>query len=307
MSPMYTVAQITAVLDNGLSFTLSEEVANNITTLATDMGLKMNRVAEHVVIPRQVQSSEDTFVRRKEPVSSIPRPVGLEAVIATIRLTLNKMTAKTSITARDTIAQIVEDTIQSTPEHLHRVVHYILELASINKMNSLPSAEMVHYLQTNSPQIKPIITDYIGIWTERYETVKYVDPDEDYDEYCVINAQNLQRRSQSLFLTNLVRVGTKPMKLVLDIICKLLNLIDTNKASMDHRFINNEWIENVAILCSENMGAGLSDDEQEVYVRIQEYINALAVFRTMSASERPDGIGSKLICSVINIMEIIDI
>ena len=315
---VYTASQIQGVLDAGLSFTLSDTVVQNITKLMEDMSLSTASVRAHVVVPKVCVKQEDVFVRRKEPVSSIPRPTGIEGVIATLRLTMNKVTAKTMPATQETVVQILADAVASPdPEYLPRIVRYLFESMSGNKINSRPLAEMMGALNARFPAMKTIIDDTVqNVLPGQYADIRYVDPDDDYDEYCVVNAQNLWRRARSLFLTNLVRTKVYPAAQVIHLTDALLGMIEARQTEAAQKCINNELIENIEILCIDDMlragapvgggggggGAGGGAGE-DLRPRIIARVRALESIRAVPASQRPAGLSSKLMCSCINIIE----
>jgi hypothetical protein len=299
-TPSYTISQIKGVLDAGLSFALSDVAVQNIVKLSEDMGLGTPSTTPRVVIPKLSTKQEDVFVRRKDPVSSIPKPTGIEAVIATIRLTMNKVTAKTVATAQETVIQLGENVAETSPENLGGVVSYLFEIMSGNKINSRPLADMMHAICTRFPAIKTMIDGHVADMPKKYEDIRYVDPDEDYDEYCVTNAQNQRRRAKSMFLVNLVRTGAYPVSIVIALLTTLLTTIHGQKEVEEKKFINNELIEHVEIMCVEDM---LLREGEGGAQQIMASVRELEAIRGMRADQRPKGLSSKLMCSCINILE----
>ena len=296
VSPSYTLSQIRGILDAGLSFTLSDTVMQNIVKLSTDMGLSPPPANPRIVIPKLSTKQEDVFVRRKEPTSSLPKLVGLEAAIATIRLTMNKVTAKTVITAQETMIQLLENTMETMPENIGHITSYLFEIMSGNKINSRPLEDMMCVLCRQFPVINPLVDRYVAAVSDNYRDIRYVDPDEDYDEYCVTNAQNQRRRAKSLFLVNLVRAGAYPTSTVVHLLTILVDTIYAQKDMVEKKFINNELIEHVEIMCVEDM---MRDGHEEILARVREFES----IREMRADQRPKGLSSKLMCSCINILE----
>jgi hypothetical protein len=74
--------------------------------------------------------------------------------------------------------------------------------------------------------LKSVYSVDLNTYTELFKDIKYVDPDDDYNEFCKINKINENRRAFSKFLTFIMREGLIESEIVKNIVVDLLAMFD---------------------------------------------------------------------------------
>ena len=92
---------------------------------------------------------------------------------------------------------------------------------------------------------------FLEKYNESFENIQYADPDEDYDNYCVINKDNHQRKSLLKFIVNSVEVEIYSFNEVLSTITNLFEKLNDNLQVKENIYINEEITENIFIVLQE--------------------------------------------------------
>lgn len=300
----YNLNDVNEIATKGFEYTIPDDVIDKITRLNQQLPnsvpivvkkwFKFDLLLSQSVLPIQQKPSDHHYIapkpqqknrnnRNKEcdseswekltarPADSfaptkIERKSGIDGQIEILRAHINKLSPKNaeviSANIHETVQQIVDS--GATPEEIGKVGDVIFNLASNNSKLAMIYATMYTELITAFPALKIAFTDNFSTYSELFKQITYVDPDENYDEFCNVTKINQRRRSISEFFICLAKTGIIKRKSLTAIIKVLLetvlNYIDYNPDSDDfdsskQEVMNNphnvldEIAENLAILC----------------------------------------------------------
>jgi hypothetical protein len=197
--------------------------------------------------------------------TKIEAKTGSDSDMDLIRVYINKITEKNYIDMCNKIVDIVEKlkTSNSTTE-LNKISANIFDIASSNRYYSKIYAELYSELSSKFNFMKLAYEENLTRFTDLFNNIEYVDPNENYDRFCEINKINEKRKSLASFYLNLMLNGiiskTQIIKItrnLLDNIYKFIS-IDNKKNEVD------ELTETIAILYQKN----LYENNKEKYEQI---------------------------------------
>lgn len=159
-------------------------------------GARGGRIAETRNIP-----DENWEAMRNFKATKIEMKTGIEKVINDIRSVINKLNAAKISQQQIQVIQLVRDYMDSdlqSPENTSQLVRTVFDVASSNKMLAPMYAELYRELIDefdvfNDP-IDSLVADMIA-----QPMIEYVDPDNDYDGFCLYNKQMDRRKSTTAF------------------------------------------------------------------------------------------------------------
>jgi hypothetical protein len=281
----YTLEDINNIIFQGFNYELPSETLNIISELSLQVG-SPDYVKTPVFQKREnpmkteqsvsfkkkktnksmeVVNDNDWEAIRNFQATKIEAKEGIDVNIDTIRIYLNKLTDKNYIDMRnkiiDTIDQLLSEQIDN--KDLFRVSTIIFEIASTNRFYSKMYADLYSELITKYKIIKSIFDENLENFTDLFNSIEYIDPNENYDKFCEINKTNEKRKSLATFYVNLMNNGIISQQKIIDITRILLSQIytlifqDNNKNQVD------ELTENVAILYKKELYD--DDDDGENY------------------------------------------
>ena len=291
--------------DTQYSFSLFLDTQDNHIELDNETIAKINYLAERVGAPTYKKTpdferkhrggyrkktrsapstAEDWEAVRNFKTTKLERKTeGVSGELDKIRSHLNKLTKKTYPeivkNIQDVLALILQN--ENAKENLVQIGKAIFEIGSKNKFWSELYAVLYKDLAAVCPIMKQICEENFNHFEKLFENIEYVDPNENYDEYCRINKINEERKGMSNFLTYLMKNNL----ITTDKMCKLIkNLLDTIIAE-----ISNEGKQKNVEEISENLELLIVNgsnklDKNEAWDSIEEQVEALS---QMNAKEYP--------------------
>ena len=106
-----------------------------------------------------------------------------------------------------------------------------------------------------------------------FDEIKYVDPDTDYNLYCDYNKENENRKTMSLFFTNLMKHGVFQKSQVMELIEKLIKNIETNIKEENKVEVVEETVTNLLIFISNGVDDLSSCDGCELVMNHMEHMS----------------------------------
>lgn len=162
----------------------------------------------------------------------IDKKEGIEKRINDIRICLNKISNKNYDSQKDSIIQYIEELrndVEEDEELLQssqqKVATAIYDIASNNKFYSVLYAVLYKELIDKFSIFKDILSGFIDIYLTSMKSIEYVDPNTDYDKYCLNNKENDKRKAMSVFIVNLMKNDILEKNKVLDIIKQLQEMV----------------------------------------------------------------------------------
>jgi hypothetical protein len=172
---------------------------------------------------------------------------GIDAEINKIRVCLNKLSESTYA---DNVVQIKEiiNAMNVSEEDLYKVGNAIFEIASNNKFFSKLYANLYTELMQTFPMLRDIFTQNYNSYSTLFKNIQYVNPDVDYNQFCINNVANEQRKAMSAFFVNLNLSGVIPAESIADILKELFESVISLMVQPNKSNEVCEIVENIAIL-----------------------------------------------------------
>ena len=189
-----------------------------------------------------IRSFQKTEIIKKE---------GIELEIDGIRLLINKLTEKTYDKILEKLMSTLDDINKNgnyNDESINKIGYAIFNMATSNKFNSNVYARLCSKLKVRYEFMTNIIMTNITEFMKLFENMKFVSPEENYDEFCEMNITNEKRRSMSLFLTNLYKNNVITLDFVYQNINNVQNMIMINTTNSEKKSEIDELSENLYIL-----------------------------------------------------------
>jgi hypothetical protein len=136
-------------------------------------------------------------------------------------------------------------------ENLVKVVNLVFDVASSNKFYSSIYAQLYKELIDRFPIFEKIFQDSFKNYLTRYDNIGCVTEKDDYEEFCMQNQQNTQRRAFTSFIVNLCKKNIISNKELFDLCWKLQCTFDTSILKEDHKPLCEELCENIFIIMTE--------------------------------------------------------
>ena len=174
-------------------------------------------------------------------------------IVDKIRSNLNKLTKDNYDIIKTEIIDLINNDVNTNLEMLKEVVVCIFDIGKTNFFWSEIYAKL--YKELNDVfNLKSVYNVDLNTYTELFKDIKYVDPDDDYNEFCKINKINENRRAFSKFLTFIMREGLIETDIVKNIVVDLLTMFDeyVNDKEKEHEL--DEVVGNILIFATYDDG-----------------------------------------------------
>jgi len=287
----YTLEQIEDIIFKGFDYELPEEVMEKISSLAMEVGspdyvrtpifkkrenpMKVEPIS---VVKEQgkkkrgnkameILNDDDWDSIRTFHTTKIETKAGMDADFDSIRAFINKMTDKNYIDMRNKIVEVIKKIVsENSDSDLSGIGSNIFEIASSNRYYSKIYAELYADLSSKFEFIKSKYEDNFKNFTELFENIEYVDPNENYDKFCEINKVNEKRKSLATFYINLMYCGiisrVEIMQITRNLLAKIYEYISMENKKNEVE----ELTETIALLYKKDL---YKDDEANEYEAIE--------------------------------------
>ena len=173
-------------------------------------------------------------IRNFEATKRVERE-GIDKSIDNVRKAMNKISNKTYDTLKETIftelKTIVDSGIDTDGEDMNKLVDSLYRIASQNGFYSELYAKLYAELVENYDFIKAPLEKSVAGFITGLNTIKYVSPDEDYDQFCKNNKDNTVRRAVGGFFVNALKHGLIDAESIIEIVDeiqeKITNYMDS--------------------------------------------------------------------------------
>ena len=200
---------------------------------------------------RMMITADDWEAMRNFKPTVLAKPKdGIDVEIESVRCQLNKLTASNYSKIYETIILILSRVLEMNVEKraLEKVGISIFEIGSINKFWSKLYADLYKDLIDKFPIMRIIYERNVKSFISLFESIRYVDAEDDYDLFCTINSENEKRRALSSFFVHLMNNGTIKVEEIINIIKKLISRFELSMKDENQVNKNNEIGENLIIL-----------------------------------------------------------
>lgn len=299
----YTLEQFEDIIFKGFDYEVPEEVMEKISSLAMEVGspdyvrtpifkkrenpMKVEPISvvkeqgkkKRGNKPMEIVNDDDWDSIRTFHTTKIETKAGIDADFDSIRAFINKMTDKNYIDMRNKIIEVIKKIVsENSDSDLSGIGSNIFEIASSNRYYSKIYAELYADLSSKFEFIKSKYEENFKNFTELFENIEYVDPNENYDKFCEINKVNEKRKSLATFYINLMYCGiisrVEIMQITRNLLAKIYEYISMENKKNEVE----ELTETIALLYKKDL---YKDNEAIEYQAIEghtisEIINKIA-------------------------------
>lgn len=201
-------------------------------------------------------TTDDWNAIRNFKTTKIDEKDGVEKDINDIRISLNKISNKNFDSQKDTILKHISSFVENNTDSetytadLKKIAQSIFDIASSNKFYSELYADLYYELIHRFDVFSTILDEFILNYKDTINNINYIDPNKDYDNFCVYTKNNDRRKATASFVVMLMYRNVLKKEQVVDIIQHFLE-VSFNYMSEDNRINEVEEItENVFIFIS---------------------------------------------------------
>ena len=169
-----------------------------------------------------------------------------DKLIHEIRNTLNKLSLKNLEAQYDTLKEKLN--VLDLQSHKQKIVTMFFDIVTSNKIYSEVYVELYQKIIVDYDFMENQLNDFLMNYRESIVQIKNVNPDEDYDGFCVMNKQNDKRKNISNFIGYLTIHNVIVKDEFLSIISFFNDLIIEKSKESSQSSVVEEMIENVYIL-----------------------------------------------------------
>lgn len=288
----YTLNEINTLIHSGIENDISEQIMEMIDNLTSQVGAP-NYVKTPVFTKRgdkdRDRDRRNKSSKRKKQIvneewakkpvfkaTKIEKSIGMKKNADDIRFHLNKLTDKNFKDIFDEVVEILdnlEEDINNT-----NIGSVIFELASGNRFYSETYAKLYGELALKYECINNTLNDNCDVYIEMFNNIKYVDPNDNYEQFCEINKINERRRSLSAFLVNLMKNNVISRETINGYLVTLLRKFDELLNTDDMKNEVSELCESICILYDEEYD--YSNYTIKNAMSVNDYLGHLATSKT---------------------------
>lgn len=300
----YNLDKINEIRDNMDIFTLEKETQTVIDALIILLGLNVQTKTKPIKKERSRNTSDKIWTRKEEfKVTVMKKTEGVDELLNILRGILNKITVNNYELQSENVYENINQLIEYQDEQFDDTIKYekIIECFLKVIINNRVYANIYAKLFSELLDKYILLDDYRNYFLDNYEDnlteINFVDPDEDYDKFCLINKQNEQRKSLLTFLVHSIPTEVHSFEDVKSILYRLFEKIEDNKDNKDDININEEILENIFVIFSE--GQDIINKEVSKY----ELINKIKYLTSLKISEHP-GFSSRMRFKCMDILDL---
>jgi len=253
MSKKYNIRFFKDILYEGFDFVLPQETVKLIHNLSSQVG-SPNYIKTPIFKKREISVKNDNNSihnhnhnnNNTKFIKTTPLKKGVEGKIDMIRLNLNKMTDKNYEDMKIKIMELLENDSKGEILLLNKA---IFDIASNNRFYSKIYAEFYKdFYQEYEEIVRNAFETQFHLFIKTFEQIESVDPDKDYELFCVNNKKNECRKALSTFYMNLMNKGLIQKEQIIEIVVCLMTQIIEN-INLPNKISNvDEMTENILIL-----------------------------------------------------------
>jgi hypothetical protein len=280
----YSYEDIEAIAFNGFQCSIPQETLDIISTISVKVGSpayiktpvfqKREQTTTIDAVPIRRRRAKEIILGNTEwdtpsqshlTSSVLVQKEGIDARINQIRVCLNKLSELTYDDNLIQIKTILTTCIaeNATDVELYKVGNVIFEIASNNKFFSKLYANAYTDLMKSFHQLSDIFNKNYESYLLLFKKIEYIDPDVDYNQFCINNVSNEKRKAVSAFFVNLSLNGVIPPQHIMNVLKELFESVLTLMVQPNKTNEVCELIENIAILYNKQI-MQLSDSLETV-------------------------------------------
>lgn len=237
----YDLNNINQIRENLVDFELEEDVSQRIKGLVDLFGTEVANVK--VKNYKKERSANDGRWARKEPfkVTVFEKK---EENLDMLRGLLNRLSTKNFDVQKDQIKIYIEEIMKESATTVNEL---LLSVIFNNGFYIELYVKLISWLIEEGTLQNDMLENFKTIYTELVENIEYVDPDEDYDRFCVINKTNDERKNLLSFLCYGIKEELYSFNEVHDVMKINFDKINVELDNRELVNVNEEILENIAV------------------------------------------------------------
>jgi hypothetical protein len=252
MTTYYKIEDFSNIAFGGFSYKLPDNVIQVIKTLeASIVPTEEPKLQQPTSVitrrkPKQIiggsRVDDWNMVRTAKPVEV--KDIGPEKVIKDIRIALNKFTNKNADVQTELLTQLIR---QVCEDDISKMTNMVFDIVSSNGFYSEIYVGLYKHLISEFTFFADKLPDILGKYKDSFNNIVPVDPNLDYDAYCVYTKRNDMRKSMTTFIVNLAKQSVLKTSDIIDLISHLENLvislaIDASQSNAIEEIVDNLYI-----------------------------------------------------------------
>lgn len=165
--------------------------------------------------PQQMKTLSDNnnwdHVQNKKVYKSVQTTSeGVEKCILDIRVCINKLSNKNYETQKNAIFQLLQNCLEEDEneekrsENFKKISGFIFSVASTNAFFAEIYATLYTELMETYSFFQELLYEYLKSYVSGVQNITYMDPNINYEDFCVYNKENDVRKANAVFITKLV-------------------------------------------------------------------------------------------------------
>lgn len=218
---------------------------------------------------KKERTNDDWTKQKAFKTTKIEKSVGMKKNTDDIRYQLNKLSDKNFDDVFNGIVQILD-----SMETYEEVGNIIFDLASSNRFYSQTYAKLYCDLTNKYEHMKTTMYDNIDIYIGMFDNIQYVDPNDNYEEFCDMNKANERRKALSAFLVNMMKNNMITRDEINQFLIILLRKFDVFLTVENKKNEVNEICENFCILFDSEYN--YENNTVKDAMSVNEYLGSIA-------------------------------
>lgn len=286
----YTIADFTSIKNSGFDYQLNSEVISTLRDLHRHFKSNIDVIKQFNFKKSKLDFNKPTAILSEENKVN---------PFTAIRLLLNKVSPKNYLDCIDKLSGMIQPFREET--EFRQVAELVFEVASTNRFYTSLYADIYSHLinSTGSGSVvdnsfyKYYETVY-GTFLAQFENMIYVDPNVDYDQFCVMNTANEKRKALSTFLGCLMKNGMAPREHIETVLRTLIEKTEGFIAEPNRINEVDELVENINCLYSPPHHYDLFHPklQQLSTIKYKQFpsISSKTLFKLQDIAKKPKGV-----------------
>ena len=185
----------------------------------------------------------------QKPISKPVVKDGPDKVIKDIRIALNKFTNKNADVQTELLMQLIK---QVPTDDISKTTDMVFDIVSSNGFYSGIYVALYKHLIAEFTFFADKLPDILGKYKDSFNNIVPVDPNVDYDAYCVYTKRNDLRKSMTTFIVNLAKQSVFQTSDIIELISHLENLVLNSAVDASQSNTIEEIVDNLYIIITES-------------------------------------------------------
>lgn len=249
----YSLIDISTIKENLKEYYLDTTIIDSINELTSSLNLQITKPKPYKK-EKQIYDDEGKWTKREIfKTTKLEKKEGIDEKLDIFRGILNKMVSSNYDEIKDQLMEILSVILNTNDDdcNYEKVLQCFYLVIVNNSIYSKLYAKLYSTMMEEQVVFEENVSGFIEKYNELFKNIRYADPDEDYDSYCVINKENIQRKALLKFIVNSVELEIYSFNEILIIITTLFETLHNNLQEKDNIFINEEIIENIFTILQE--------------------------------------------------------